>query len=66
MGYDNDIILLLLDDDLFWRGEDVERVESKSNRAQGRRLRGESDCKGAESGLGASIFPYCGKRIRNG
>lgn len=29
MGYDNDIILLLLDDDLFWRHDDVELLQSQ-------------------------------------
>lgn len=35
-GYDNDGILLLLDDDLFWREEDVERVQPEPDGTQSR------------------------------
>lgn len=40
--YDNDAILLLLDDDLFWKEEpeNVGGMESQPNGAEGRRLRG--------------------------
>lgn len=41
MSYDGDLILLLLDDDLFWKEEpeNVGGMESQSNGAAGRRLR---------------------------
>lgn len=28
-GYDNDGLLLLLDDDLFWSDDDVDRIQSE-------------------------------------
>ena len=36
-SYDNEwILLLVLDDDLFWRDENVETMESESGGARGR------------------------------
>lgn len=35
-SYDNDFLLLILDDDLFWRDEDVEAVQPKSSGPNGR------------------------------
>ena len=53
-GYDNDILMLLLDDDLFPREEDTDGMdilESESALSRGRRLHDPSDQRGHRDGL---------------
>lgn len=35
-SYDNDFLLLILDDDLFWRENDVEAIQSQPSGPNGR------------------------------
>lgn len=53
-GYDNDIILLLLDDDLFWIPEDenVAILQSEPAAVVSRRLHGQSDMRSDKRELG--------------